>query len=88
MIRWAGGFESRHRIMKPVQKFEWLESASEIGKLIERRKHEGKTHAEVSEELNREGYHPTNSQSYAQFENNSRRLGNRPGGTLRCHWFG
>lgn len=48
MIRSVGGFESRHRIMKPVQKFEWLESASEIGKLIKRRKHEGKTHAEVS----------------------------------------
>jgi len=48
MIRSVGGFESRHRIMKPVQKFEWLESASEIGKLIKRRKHKGKTHAEVS----------------------------------------
>ena len=60
MIRWSGGFESRHRIMKPVQKFEWLESASEIRKLIEHRKLEAKTHAEVSEELNREGYHSTN----------------------------
>ena len=59
MIRWSGGFESRHRIMKPVQRFEWLESASEIRELIERRKREGKTHAEVSEELNREGYHST-----------------------------
>jgi DNA invertase Pin-like site-specific DNA recombinase len=59
MIRWSGGFESRHRIMKPVQRFEWLESASEIRELIERRKSEGKTHAEVSEELNREGYHST-----------------------------
>ena len=59
MIRWAGGFESRHRIMKPVQRFEWLESAAEIRELIERRKREGKTHAEVSEELNREGYHST-----------------------------
>jgi len=59
MIRWSGGFESRHRIMKPVQRFEWLESASEIRELIERRKREGRTHAEVSEELNREGYHST-----------------------------
>jgi DNA invertase Pin-like site-specific DNA recombinase len=59
MIRWSGGFESRHRIMKPVQRFEWLESASEIRELIKRRKGEGKTHAEVSEELNREGYHST-----------------------------
>lgn len=60
MIRWSGGFESRHRVMKPVQRFEWLESASEIRELIERRKREGKTHAEVSEELTREGYHSTN----------------------------
>ena len=60
MIRWAGGFESRHRIHKPVQQFEWLESASEIRELIERGKREGKTHGEVSEELNREGYHSTN----------------------------
>lgn len=59
LVRWSGGFESRHRIMKPVQRFEWLESASEIRELIERRKREGKTHAEVSEELNREGYHST-----------------------------
>jgi len=58
-IRWSGGFESRHRIMKPVQRFEWLESASDIRELIERRKREGKTHAEVSEELNHEGYHST-----------------------------
>ncbi|MEP4685765.1 MAG: recombinase family protein, partial [Rhodopirellula bahusiensis] len=56
-IRWSGGFESRHRIMKPVLRFEWLESAPEIRKLIQRRKGEGKTHAEVSAELNREGYH-------------------------------
>ncbi|MGB7326498.1 MAG: recombinase family protein, partial [Rubripirellula sp.] len=59
MIRWSGGFESRHRIMKPVQRFEWLESASEIRELIEQRKREGKTHAEVAEELNRESYHST-----------------------------
>jgi len=59
VIRWFGGFESRHRIMKPVQRFEWLESASEIRELIERRKREGKTHAEVSKELNAEGYHST-----------------------------
>ena len=58
-ILWAGGFESRHRIMKPVRRFEWLESVAEIRELIERRKREGKTHAEVSEDLNREGYHST-----------------------------
>ena len=45
--------------MKPVQRFEWLESASAIRELIERRKGEGRTHAEVSEELNGEGYHST-----------------------------
>lgn len=59
MIRWSGGFESHHRIQKPVQRFEWLESASDIRELIERRKREGKTHSEVSDELNREGYHST-----------------------------
>lgn len=64
MIRWSGGFESRHRIQKPVQRFEWLESASEIRELIERRKREGKTHGEVSEELNHEGYHSTNCSSF------------------------
>jgi DNA invertase Pin-like site-specific DNA recombinase len=64
MIRWSGGFESRHRIQKPVQRFEWLESASEIRELIERRKREGKTHSEVAEELNREGYHSTNCGAY------------------------
>jgi hypothetical protein len=58
-IRWTGGFESCHQIIKPVQRFEWLESASEIRELIERRKREGKTHAEVSAELNSEGYHST-----------------------------
>ena len=59
MIRWSGGFESRHRIEKPVGRFEWLESAPEIRELIKKRKREGKTHAEVAEELNREGYHST-----------------------------
>lgn len=59
MIRWSGGFESRHRIEKPIGRFEWLESAPEIRELIEKRKREGKTHAEVAEELNREGYHST-----------------------------
>ena len=64
MIRWSGGFESRHRISKPVQRFEWLESAPEIRELIERRKREGKTHAEVSEELNREGYHSASCSAF------------------------
>ena len=64
LIRWSGGFESRHRIQKRVQRFEWLESASEIRELIERRKREGKIHSEVSEELNREGYHSTNCGAY------------------------
>jgi DNA invertase Pin-like site-specific DNA recombinase len=64
MIRWSGGFESRHRIMKPVQRFEWLECASEIRELIKRRKGEGKTHAEVSEELNRAGYHSTSCSAF------------------------
>ena len=64
MIRWEGGFESRHRIMKPVQRFEWLESASQIRELIMRRKGEGKTHAEVAEELNREGYHSTSCRPF------------------------
>lgn len=59
LIRWAGGFESRHRIIKSVQRFEWLESADEIRALIKRRKSEGKTHTEVADELNRHGYHST-----------------------------
>lgn len=64
MIRWSGGFESRHRILKPVGRFEWLESAAEIRELIGRLKREGKTHAEVSAELNREGYHSTSCSSF------------------------
>jgi len=64
MIRWSDGFESRHRIMKPVQRFEWLESTSEIRELIERRKSEDRTHAEVSEELNRADYHSTSCSAF------------------------
>lgn len=64
MIRWSGGFESRCRILKPVGRFEWLESAAEIRELIERLKREGKSHAEVSAELNREGYHSTTCSSF------------------------
>lgn len=63
-IRWSGSFESRHRILKPVGRFEWLESAVEIRELIERLKREGKTHAEVSAELNRAGYHSASCGSF------------------------
>jgi hypothetical protein len=64
MIRWSGGFESHHRILKPIGRFEWLESAAEIRELIQRLKREGKTHTEVSTELNREGYHSTSCSAF------------------------
>jgi DNA invertase Pin-like site-specific DNA recombinase len=55
-IRWAGGFESRHEIRRPVGKFEQLEAADAIRARIAAAKQQGATHAAVAAQLNAEQF--------------------------------
>lgn len=55
-IRWCGGFESQHEIIRPVGKFDKLESADEIKRRTLRLKRRGHPHGEVARDLNASGY--------------------------------
>ncbi len=55
-IRWTGGFESHHEIIRAVGNFEKLESAENIKSLVIELKRRGYTHAGVAENLNNAGY--------------------------------
>jgi DNA invertase Pin-like site-specific DNA recombinase len=58
VIAWMGGQASQHSLCRPVQRYEQL---SEYGRLMQRireLRHEGRTLAEVAEQLNSEGFRP------------------------------
>ena len=55
-IRWCGGFESQHEIVRGVGKFDQLESADAIKRRILQLKRRGHTHGEVARDLNESGY--------------------------------
>jgi hypothetical protein len=57
-IHWAGGFVSRHEILRPVRRYDQLRDWDRLlGRITELRAAE-RTAAEIAEHLNREGYRP------------------------------
>lgn len=58
-IRWSGGYESHHEIIKSVGKFERLESSTEIRRELIEMKRQGKTHQQVADALNASDYRST-----------------------------
>jgi DNA invertase Pin-like site-specific DNA recombinase len=57
-IRWAGGFSSRHELVRPVQRYQQMADYGMLMKRIDELRKAGQTLAEVAEQLQREGFHP------------------------------
>ena len=57
-IRWAGGFESHHELVRPVQRYQQMADYGRLVNRIDELRQAGQTLAEVAEQLNREGFHP------------------------------
>jgi hypothetical protein len=57
-IRWGGGFESRHALVRPVQRYRQMADYGRLVDRIDELRRAGRTLAGVAEQLNREGFHP------------------------------
>jgi hypothetical protein len=57
-IRWAGGLESHHELVRPVQRYRQMADYGRLVDRIDELRRAGRTLAGVAEQLNREGFHP------------------------------
>jgi hypothetical protein len=57
-LRWAGGFLSRHALVRPVQTYEQLSNYGELVARIDVLRTERKTLSGIATALNAEGFHP------------------------------
>lgn len=57
-LRWAGGFVSRHALVRPVQTYEQLSNYDMLVERIEALRNQGKTLTTIAHTLNDEGFHP------------------------------
>jgi DNA invertase Pin-like site-specific DNA recombinase len=58
VLCWAGGFESTHRVVRPVGRYEQLSYYEEMLQRIESLRQENHSWTEVAEVLNQEGFRP------------------------------
>jgi hypothetical protein len=58
IIRWAGGFTSRHELERPVQRYRQMTDYAKLLDRIDELRQTGRSLAQVAEQLNREGFHP------------------------------
>jgi hypothetical protein len=57
-LHWAGGVESRHRLIRPVQRYEQLSTYPRLMARLETLRHEGLSFAQMAERLTAEGFYP------------------------------
>jgi DNA invertase Pin-like site-specific DNA recombinase len=57
-LRWAGGFVSRHALVRPVQTYGQLSNYDQLVARIDALRDERKTLSEIAATLNAEGFHP------------------------------
>jgi hypothetical protein len=57
-LHWAGGVASRHRLIRPVQRYEQLSTYPRLMARIETLRHDGLSFEQVAEHLNEEGLYP------------------------------
>jgi DNA invertase Pin-like site-specific DNA recombinase len=57
-IHWTGGLESRHELVRPVQRYRQMADYGRLLNRIDQLRQAGATLAGVAEQLNREGFHP------------------------------
>jgi len=56
-IHWAGGYESRHEIVRPVQRYEHLRDLEPLLDRAQELRESGQTIRQIAERLNAEGFH-------------------------------
>jgi DNA invertase Pin-like site-specific DNA recombinase len=59
-IQWAGGYESRHRLVRPVRTYEQLSQRDLLMQRITQLREAGKTAGQTADILNAEGFRPLN----------------------------
>ena len=57
-LRWTGGGESHHRVMRPVARYEQLSTYPRLLARIDTLRHDGMSFEQIAEHLNREGVYP------------------------------
>lgn len=57
-IRWAGGSNTAHELVRPVQRYQQMADYDKIINRIDELRKAGRSLAEVAEQLNRDGFHP------------------------------
>jgi hypothetical protein len=57
-LHWAGGVKSRHRLIRPVQRYEQLSTYPRLMARIETLRHESLSFARIAERLTAEGFYP------------------------------
>lgn len=57
-IRWAGGYESRHEIVRPVATYAQLRDFEPLMDRVVQLRRSGHTAAQIAGQLNAEGFHP------------------------------
>ena len=60
-IRWAGGYESQHEIVRPVRRYEHLEDLEPLLDRTVELRTSGHTISQIAEQLNAEGFHTPTS---------------------------
>ena len=63
-LRWAGGFVSRHTLVRPVQTYEQLSNYEELVQRINTLRAARMTLAKIAATLNTEGFHPPKRSSH------------------------
>lgn len=62
-ITWVGGAETRHQIRRPVLKYSQLENFAQMRDSIASWRNQGRTNAQIAEQLNEEGYRPPSARA-------------------------
>jgi len=57
-LRWTGGVESQHRVIRPVARYEQLSTYPRLLAQIETLRHDGRGFEQIAEHLNRAGFAP------------------------------
>jgi DNA invertase Pin-like site-specific DNA recombinase len=58
-LHWSGGFNSQHEMIRPVRRYEQTADYDRMRRRVEELHQQGKSHADIAEHLNREGFRPT-----------------------------
>jgi hypothetical protein len=76
-LHWAGGFESRHRLVRPVSRYQQLSNYNELITRIDELRKWGNSFASIAESLNAEGFRPPKRTSSFTGDMVGRLLGGR-----------